>query len=143
MRFTAAFEEVEDYKDPEAVSSLRERLDSLIAEAASRKAETATTAEGAPAVGGPGYTSGPAVAGGPAVSAAPSGIALTATYSAAAARISGYQPSTAGPEEKMVSGIAAIDKKADEMLTKADGLTEKAEELIGVVGKFLAGWVVS
>ena len=74
--------------------------------------------------------------------AVPRGVALTATYSAAAASISGYQPGAAGPEEKMVSGISAIDKKAEEMLTKADWVTEKVEELTGVFGKFLAGWVV-
>jgi hypothetical protein len=137
-RFTTAFEGVDDFKDPAAVLALRERLASLIAEAAQakvKKEEVKGLAGGPLAVGG----GGPAIA---AALAAPRGVALTATYSAAAARISGFQPGLAGPEEKMVGGIAAIDKKAEKMLTKADGVTEKVEELVGVVGQFLAGWVV-
>jgi TP901 family phage tail tape measure protein len=46
---------------------------------------------------------------------APGGVALTATYSAAAARISGYQPQN-GPEEKMAKGIDAVEKNTKEMV---------------------------
>ncbi|NQT40319.1 MAG: phage tail tape measure protein [Planctomycetes bacterium] len=56
------------------------------------------------------------------------GVALTATYSAAAARISGYQPG-GGPEKKMAEGIVAIERNTKE-------LTQLQQE-------FLAGWRVA
>ena len=57
----------------------------------------------------------------------PSGVALTATYSAAAARIAGYQAS--GPEKKMAAGI--------------DRIAENTAKLLAANEQFLAGWRVA
>ncbi len=65
--------------------------------------------------------------GGLAVASAPGGAALTATYSAAAARIAGFQAG-GGPEKKMVDGITEVAKN-----TKAS-----AESL----DQFLNGWKI-
>jgi hypothetical protein len=78
---------------------------------ARRDVEKATAAAG----GGPLAAGGPGAAGGGlAVSAAPLGVALTATYSAAAARIAGFQPG-GGPEKKMADGITEVAKNTREM----------------------------
>lgn len=129
-RFQSAFAEVKDYKDPKAVSALRETLDSLIAEAAGAKG----AAVGAAGVGGPVAAGG---GGGPlsatATSAVPRGVALTATYSAAAARIAGFQ--AGGPEKKMADGIMGVNKNTRAMLMKMDESRQQMEQ-------FLAGWRV-
>ena len=86
-------------------------LRALVAEVAKQKQEAGVGAVGGPlAAGGPG-------AGGvsPVVSAAPLGVALTATYSAAAARIAGFQPGGGGPEKKMADGITEVAKNTREM----------------------------
>ena len=63
-----------------------------------------------------------------AASAVQKGVALTATYSAAAARISGYQAG-GGPEKKMADGIVEVAKN-----------TKEAAQLMQT---FLAGWRVA
>ena len=73
--------------------------------------------------GGPG-----AADGGLAVAVAPRGVALTATYSAAAARIAGFQAG-GGPEKKMADGITETAKNTKEM-------TQLQQQ-------FLAGWRVA
>lgn len=59
----------------------------------------------------------PPTAGGLAAAVTSQGVALTATYSAAAARIGGFQPG-GGPEKKMADGIGNIDKNTRETVTQ-------------------------
>ena len=111
-RFQASFAGVKDLKDPAAVSALRDRLAALIAEAAETKGEAFGVVAGAGA-GGVGIGAG--AGGGGGVAGAPSGVALTATYSAAAARIAGFQAGGGGPEKEMVDGIKDVAKNTKEM----------------------------
>ncbi len=111
----------------DAVNDLAE----LRIQAAKRKAEaeTATTATTAATAATPGGV--PAAGGGvSAVSAAPSGVALTATYSAAAASIAGFQP--VGPEKKMADGI-------DRVAENTAGLLDATGMLMGQLEQFIAG----
>ena len=87
-------------------------------------------AKGAKAEGGAGGPLGaPAPGGGvPAFAGAPRGVALTATYSAAAARIAGFQAG-GGPEQKMVDGITEVAQNTKEMKFS--------------FAEFLANWRVS
>jgi hypothetical protein len=136
-RFRTAFAEVEDYKDPKAVSALREKLNALIAEASAAKRPAVGGPPAATAGGGPVAGGGPGVGGGGlAVAAAPRGVALTATYSAAAARIAGYQPGGGGPEKKMADGISAIEKNTKEMEKNTKDMAMQQQQ-------FLAGWKVA
>ena len=126
-RFQAAFAEVKNYKDPEAVSALRNNLNALIADATKTKgaaAEQQTQAGAGAGAGGAGGAGGDGVP----VTARPRGVALTATYSAAAARISGYQPG-GGPEKKMADGIDKVARYTEDMAIQ--------------MGLFLAGWRVA
>jgi hypothetical protein len=90
---------------------------------------------------------GGAVVTAPAAPAAPRGIALTATYSAKAAQIAGYQPggggAVAGPEEQMAVGIAAIDENTKEMLIKMGEWMAQNASLHTLYERFLAGWNVT
>ena len=70
----------------------------------------------------------PAAAGGLAAAVASQGVALTATYSAAAARIAGFQAG-GGPEKQMATGISLIEKHT--------------EETVRQLTQFLAGWRVA
>jgi TP901 family phage tail tape measure protein len=77
---------------------------------------------------------------------APRGIALTATYSAAAARISGFQPGAAGPEAKMVAELAGINKhtaKAAIKLAGIDRIAENTAKQLAATEQFLARWRVN
>ncbi len=81
-------------------------------------------------------------------SAIPTGVALTATYSAAAASISGFQ--AGGAEEKMANGITGINDNTTQMLTKMGELVADMSNLVAgnvslqAVGeRFLAGWKVT
>ncbi len=67
---------------------------------------------------------------------------LTATHSAAAARISGFQPGVAGPEEKMANGIEGVNENTKQLLVRAGEMLARSDLLIGVVERFLAGWKV-
>jgi len=98
----------------EAIGDLAAELAALRKEAAEQRGTATTGAAAGPAGGGLGVAL-----------AAPRGVALTATYSAAAARIAGYQPG-GGPEKKMADGIVAIERHTAEM-------TRQQQE-------FLAGW---
>ena len=99
------------------LAALREEAAKARKEAAKKK----TPEAGGEGAGGGGVP-------GSAVAAAPHGVALTATYSAAAARIAGYQPG-GGPEKKMVDGIVAIERNTKEMTIQQQ--------------QFLAGWRVA
>jgi len=134
-RFHEAFAEVGDYKDPAAVEALRHELYGLISEAS---ATGAIGGEAAGAMAGGG--AGSAAAGG-GVTGPERGVALTATYSAAAARISGYQPG-GGPEEKIAGGIAAIGDNTKQMVTAIDALLAQEEKMQRTYEQFLAGWQV-
>ena len=129
------------------VEDASQELADLRGEVANRKAEKAKKAKESSA-GGP--AGGPA-GGGPSVgdaatSAVPSGVALTATYSAQAASISGYQPTGGGPEEKMATGITGINGNTKLMVTKMGELVADMSNLVAgnrsiqAVGeRFLAG----
>jgi len=116
---------VQSLESGQGVEAAAKELAALRSQAAERKTEAEiaatpgaeTTPDGAPAVGG----------GASVVSAAPSGVALTATYSAAAARIAGYQ--AGGPEKKMAAGI--------------DRIAENTAKLLAANEQFLAGWKVA
>jgi hypothetical protein len=78
--------------------------------------------------------------------AAPRGVALTATYSAAAARISGFQPGIAGPEEKMAAGIDGVNENTKQMLVKIGKIVDWVSANVNIqatIERFLAGWKVS
>ncbi len=74
--------------------------------------------------------------------AVPTGVALTATYSAAAASISGFQPAGAGPQEKMAIGLAGIDENTKQMAFKFGEMLTQNGVIMGLVQRFLAGWTV-
>jgi len=75
--------------------------------------------------------------------AAPLGVALTATYSAAAASIAGYQPGGGGPEEKMVTGIEAVEARAMEMAGKLGALIGQGETMQQYLAMYIASQRVS
>ena len=87
------------------------------------------------AAGGP---AGPDALPGATATAAKRGVALTATYSAAAAQISGYQPT--GPEEKMVAGIEKVAEKVEKLVAKAEEQKKVVEVSNQHMVRFLAGW---
>lgn len=101
-----------------AVDDVAKELEALRKEAAKQREEATK--------GGAGPSPNTGLGG--AITAVPRGVALTATYSAAAAQIAGYQPG-GGPQEKMAVGIAAIERNTAEM-------TRQQQE-------FLAGWRVA
>ncbi len=142
-RFQAAFAGIKDFKDPKAVTALRERLASLIAEATEAKG----AAVGAGAGGGAGGVGVAGGAGGVAAAlAAPRGIALTATHSAAAARISGFQPGASGPEEKLANGVEGVNDTTKQILNAIvpmAGWLSGNPNIQAVLERFLAGWKVT
>jgi hypothetical protein len=99
------------------LDDLAKELAALRGEAAKQRTEASTGGAGGAAAGG-----------GLLGAAVPRGVGLTATYSASAARISGYQPG-GGPEKKMADGITAIEKNTKEMTALQQ--------------QFLAGWRVA
>ncbi len=107
------------------------------------KKQQAIGALGLPGV--PGVPGAPGIPGG-AAGAVPSGVALTATYSAAAARIAGFQPATGGPEEKMGAEIASVNENTKKMVVKLGemaGWFAKNANLQTAFEQFLAGWKVT
>jgi len=84
---------------------------------------------------------GKPVAAGAKPTAAPTGAALTATYSAAAASISGYRP--AGPEEKTAAETARIAENTKQMLVKMGQWLQQNETMQSLYERFLAGWKVT
>ncbi len=90
-----------------AVEDAAKELAAFIKEAKAKKTADASAGAGV-GVGADGGV------GDPAASAVPRGVALTATYSAAAARIAGFQAG-GGPEQKMVDGITEVAKNTKEM----------------------------
>ena len=114
-------------REKELADAINDHKDALVAakkaaEEAVKKQQAGAGGAGAGGVGGRGGGGGAVAA-----LAAPIGIALTATHSAAAARISGFQPG--GPQQKMADGIQRIAELNEKQLESLD--------------KFLAGWRVA
>jgi len=109
------------------------------AKAARKEKEKAEIEAAKKATGGAG---GPSAVPGAAGVPASRGVALTATYSAAAARISGFQPG-GGPDEKMAAGIEKVSTNTERMVAKQDEqiLQNKASQQ--QMEQFLAGWRVA
>ena len=114
------------------IADAAKELAALRKEAAKRKTEE--TKKESSKKEPPPPTSMPAVA--------PRGVALTATYSAAAARISGYQPGGGGPEEQMANGIDSVKESAKQMVTQLNKLGGFGQSLGRQLEQFLAGWKV-
>lgn len=66
---------------------------------------------------------------------------LTATYSAAAAQIGGYQG--ASPEEKTAEAVVSIDKNIERVLVKIGEWIAQNGNIITLYERFLSGWQVN
>jgi len=124
----------------DAEDELEEARKKLAAAIAKTRRAPQTSGDSAP-VGGDSSATGARPTTGTSPSVASHGVALTATYSAAAARISGFQPG-GGPEEKMAGGIAAIDDNTKQMIAMFGSLLGQGEVMKSLYERFLAGWRV-
>ncbi|MCK4602639.1 MAG: phage tail tape measure protein, partial [Phycisphaerae bacterium] len=112
-----------------------QELAALRKEAAERSAEAGKGKDEGGGGGGPGAGG----VGGAATALAPRGVALTATYSAAAARIAGYQPG-GGPEERTAAGIESIDEGIKRTAAWLGDLVKQGMATASLFEQFLAGW---
>jgi|GEM_PF-3542038 len=142
-RFQDLFSGVKNFKDPEEVANVKAALASMIAEAReSVVVEQSATGRGG-VIGAAGAPGAPGDRGitGERGAAADRGSALTATYSAAAATISGYQGG--GPQEEMASNIHQMAELLRDigLLTK-DG-NQSTKYIVSLYERFLASFQVA
>ena len=132
----ASGESIEDAA--KELAALREKA----AKAEEKKAFAPGKMQGGPV--GPVAPGAPAAPGAPvAPTAAPSGVALTATYSAAAASIAGYQPAGQGPEEKMAKSIYDMAQELKENNMLARDANVSRQYVVALYERFLAGFQVA